>query len=93
MRTTVTLDPDTERLLRSAMRERDLTFKAALNEAIRQGLRQYAAEAEPRFTTQAKPMRLRPGIDPARLHDLDAALEVETFKTLTTRLGQERQAR
>ena len=40
MRTTVTLDADTERLLRQAMRERGLSFKEALNEAIRAGLTQ-----------------------------------------------------
>lgn len=38
MRTTVTLDPDVEQALRSAMRERGLSFKEALNEAIRAGL-------------------------------------------------------
>jgi hypothetical protein len=38
MRTTVTLDPDVEQALRSAMRERGLSFKEALNEAIRTGL-------------------------------------------------------
>jgi hypothetical protein len=38
MRTTVTLDPDVERLLKSAMRERGMSFKAALNEAARKGL-------------------------------------------------------
>lgn len=38
MRTTVTLDPDVERLLRNAMRERGTSFKQALNEAIRSGL-------------------------------------------------------
>jgi hypothetical protein len=37
MRTTVTLDPDVERLLRSAMRERGTSFKAALNQAVRDG--------------------------------------------------------
>lgn len=37
MRTTVTLDPDTEQLIRRRMRERGLSFKDALNEAIRQG--------------------------------------------------------
>ena len=30
-------------------------------------------------------MRLRAGIDPARLHDLDAALEEESFQALTAR--------
>jgi len=37
MRTTVTLDPDVEHLLRTTMRERDITFKQAVNEAIRNG--------------------------------------------------------
>ena len=39
MRTTVTLDPDTEAIVRRLMRERGLTFKAALNEAIRAAAR------------------------------------------------------
>lgn len=38
MRTTVTLDPDAEALVRKLMRERGLTFKQAVNEAIRTGL-------------------------------------------------------
>lgn len=38
MRTTVTLDPDVERLLRDAMKQRSISFKAALNEATRLGL-------------------------------------------------------
>ena len=38
MRTTVTIDPDVEALLRRAMKERELSFKEALNSAIRRGL-------------------------------------------------------
>lgn len=38
MRTTVTLDADVESLLRRAMRERGITFKEAINEALRRGL-------------------------------------------------------
>lgn len=38
MRTTITLDPDVEALVRKAMRERGLSFKQAVNEAIRAGL-------------------------------------------------------
>lgn len=34
----MTLDPDTEALVRKAMRERGLSFKEAVNEAIRRGL-------------------------------------------------------
>ncbi|HYK18077.1 MAG TPA: hypothetical protein VEV37_08650 [Bryobacteraceae bacterium] len=37
MRTTVTLDPDVERLIRAAMRERGTSFKEALNQAVRDG--------------------------------------------------------
>lgn len=35
VRTTVTLDPDTAQILRRRMKERGLSFKEALNEAIR----------------------------------------------------------
>lgn len=37
MRTTVTLDPDVETLIKVAMKEKGLTFKQALNEAVRAG--------------------------------------------------------
>lgn len=43
MRTTVTLDPDTRHLVERAMRERGLSFKEALNDAIRVGLGTRAA--------------------------------------------------
>jgi hypothetical protein len=38
MRTTVTLDPDTRLLIERTMRERGLSFKEAVNDAIRAGL-------------------------------------------------------
>ncbi len=38
MRTTVTLDPDIEKLIRDTMRQRGISFKQALNDAIRAGL-------------------------------------------------------
>lgn len=38
MRTTVTLDADVEALVKSAMRDRDASFKQVLNEALRRGL-------------------------------------------------------
>ena len=37
VRTTVTLDPDTAALIEQRMRERGVTFKQALNDAIRAG--------------------------------------------------------
>ena len=38
MRTTITLDPDAEALVRKLMRDRGLTFKQAVNHAIRAGI-------------------------------------------------------
>jgi hypothetical protein len=38
MRTTVTLDADVQQLVTQAMRERGLSFKEAVNDAIRRGL-------------------------------------------------------
>jgi hypothetical protein len=38
MRTTVTLDPDTYALIKGMMRERGMTFKGAVNVAIRSGV-------------------------------------------------------
>lgn len=47
MRTTVTLEPDVEALLEGVMKERGISFKEALNSAVRVGL------------TQGKPNRRR----------------------------------
>jgi hypothetical protein len=44
MRTTVTLDPDTEQIVRRRMLERGITFKEALNDAIRDGVTSSAVE-------------------------------------------------
>ncbi|HVV35895.1 MAG TPA: hypothetical protein VHC63_04770 [Acidimicrobiales bacterium] len=53
-RTTVTLDPDTEQIVRKRMRERGMTFKEALNDAIRAGA-QSAAKRRP-FKTKTASM-------------------------------------
>jgi hypothetical protein len=44
MRTTVTLDPDTRLLIERLMRDRGLSFKDAINEAIRAGLAPRSAD-------------------------------------------------
>lgn len=51
MRTTVTLDPDAEMLLRRRMRERGQSFKQTLNEAIRNGLAPSGGASAERFRT------------------------------------------
>lgn len=61
MRTTITLEPDVEILLKRAMRERGITFKDAVNEAVRAGLTR-PAEKVPPF--KQRTMRLgRPLVD------------------------------
>ena len=65
MRTTVTLDPDTEQLVRRRMAERGVSFKTALNDAIREGL----AEARP------APFRTAPAAMGSSRVNLDRALQ------------------
>lgn len=86
MRTTVTLDPDVEKLLRESIRRGRKTFKQALNEALRRGLKGEGTAEERPFEVSARSMGLRDGIDPARLHDLDDELEVEEFLRKTRAL-------
>jgi hypothetical protein len=54
MRTTITLDPDTDAAVRQLMRQRGLTFKQAVNEAIRQGTSPKRRPAS--FRTRSFPM-------------------------------------
>jgi hypothetical protein len=77
MRTTVTLDPDVEAKLKATMRERGVSFKAALNDAVRAGL---AGEAAPqkRFRVKATPLGARFNIDKA----LQVAGEMEDEEIL-----------
>jgi hypothetical protein len=51
VRTTVTLDPDTDAIVRRYMRERGLSFKQALNEAIRAGVSRRASRRTFKTTT------------------------------------------
>lgn len=73
MRTTVTLDSDTEALVRRMMAERGVSFKRALNDAIRAG-------AHPRtraeFRTHTRTMGA-PSIDLDRALDFAAGEEDE----------------
>lgn len=80
VRTTVTLDKDAERLLRAAMHSRHKSFKETLNDAIRSGLgAKPPTQKRPRFSIKARPMGLRPGIDPTGLNKLIDDLEVDAI--------------
>lgn len=89
MRTTVTLDPDVEKLLRESIQRGRKTFKQALNDALRRGLKGEGSADEPAFKISARPLGLREGIDPARLHDLDAELEIDEFLRKTRALQED----
>jgi hypothetical protein len=83
MRTTVTLDPDTESLVRRLMTERGVSFKQALNDAIRAGAD--ARPAQP-FRTASKRMG-RPAVSLDRALRIAGELEDDE---LTRRLHQGR---
>ena len=62
MRTTVTLDPDVEALVKRMMRERGVTFKEAVNSAIRAGL---VEKPRKPFRTKTYPMGAKVPLDKA----------------------------
>jgi len=67
VRTTVTLDADTEAFVRQQVARRGVSFKRALNDAIRVGIRPPAPHTA--FRTQSRPMGL-PAVN------LDRALQI-----------------
>lgn len=84
MRTTVSLDPDTRLLIERAMRDRDVSFKEAVNQAIRAGLGPRSEERESYTTPRA--------LGPARV-DLTKALGIASEledDALTARLAEGR---
>ena len=90
MRTTVTLDADVEQRLRDAMHRRRLSFKEALNQAIRTGLSHMGgpdAEEAP-FVVHARQMGLRAGLDAGRLNQMADELEGEAFNELSQALSR-----
>lgn len=62
MRTTVTLDPDVAAGLQAAARERGVSFKKALNDAVRSGLGAASVPTRP-YRVPTRSLGMRPGID------------------------------
>lgn len=88
MRTTVTLDTDVEQLLRDSMQRNRQSFKVALNEAVRKALSlQQQTTNERPYKFQPRAMRMRTGIDPLRLNQLEDDLEVDRFLEVTHKLS------
>jgi len=87
VRTTLTIDPDNAERLRKLAHRSRLPFKRVLNDALRLGLRgENTGEADPPFVVKASPMRLKAGIDPMRLSQFEADLDVAAFEKKTKRL-------
>lgn len=87
MRTTVTLDEDVAVKLKRLARERDISFKEALNSSVRHGIER--GEAKPRPYRLPPPQRLeaRPGVNLDKALQLAGELEdAETMRKL--RLGK-----
>ena len=79
MRTTVTLDPDVERLVRHAMRERGISFKEALNQAARKGLSQGKPPPAQRFVQKTFRMGASAQLSWDKALSIAASLEDEKF--------------
>lgn len=76
IRTTVTLDPDVAEQLKTLARRRNISFKAALNSAVRDGLAAERGENTP-YRVPSRPMGLRPGIELTHALRLADSLEDE----------------
>lgn len=84
MRTTVTLDADVAARLKEAARVRGVSFKEALNSAIRAGLA--AGRAAQPYHTPSRSLGLRPGIDLDKaLHLADEIEDTEIMRKLELR--------
>lgn len=89
MRTTITLDDGLARQLKDEMRARGTGFRETLEETLKRGLANKGTNPRPgTFRVRAKPMRLKTGIDPSRLHDFETDLEVERFLSVTRKLQE-----
>jgi hypothetical protein len=69
MRTTIDLDPDVDARLRALARERGVSLRTVVNDALRAGTRPGAGDAPP-YTLPSRRLGVRPGID------LDKALRL-----------------
>jgi hypothetical protein len=92
MRTTVTLDPDVERLLKNEAHRSGESFKVALNEAVRKAFRPSPHPSKKRkpFVVKSHPMGLMPGIDYSKANKLADDLEIDAFLALTKRLKKQK---
>ena len=77
MRTTVTLDPDVEAIIRTVMRVRGLSVKEALNDAIRAGLSLGTARTPRKYRLKTYRMGFKPELPLDKALRIAAAIEDE----------------
>ncbi len=74
MRTTLTIDPDVEKLLAQEVQRARKPFKQVVNEALRRGLTRSPPRAR-KLQLKVHDSQLRPGYDPASFNALSDELE------------------
>ncbi len=74
MRTTLTIDPDVEKLLDQEVQRTRRPFKQVVNEALRRGLTRTLSRPR-KVQLKVHDSRLRPGYDPASFNALSSELE------------------
>ena len=77
MRTTVTIDPDVEKLLQTAAGEQQKTLDEVLNETLRQSLARGAKSGRKPYCIRPRLLGIKAGVDLNRALRLSDALEDE----------------
>lgn len=77
MRTTVTLDPDVVAQLRAVMRKRGISFKEALNQAVRAGMDLKSPRRQRKYRLKTFRMGFNPEVRLDQALSLAAAFEDE----------------
>jgi len=80
MRTTLTLDPDVELLLKQEMQRSDSSMKSVVNDALRKSLgTKHKASRLPPFKIKPFALGFNPSLDYDRMNQLVDELECEEF--------------
>ncbi len=83
MRTTVTLDDDVAAKLKRLARERDVSFKEALNSSVRRGIERGEAKPHPYKLPPARRLEAKPGVNLVKALQLAGELEdAETVRKM-----------
>ena len=78
MRTTLTIDPDVERLLQHEIRRTDRSLKSVVNDALRLGLGLRGKSPRlSRYKVNPHAFAFKPGVDVDRLNQLVDELEAD----------------